>query len=80
MAIEWKKRRGELVATAYGREIAVRRAGRRFSAHYGPDRWVIGDFNSRYKTEETAKAAAIRYAKQSSDSGQSIHSPEKPSV
>ena len=68
MAIEWKKRRGELVATAYGRDIAVRKAGKRYSAHYGPDRWIIGNFRSRYKTEETAKAAAIRYAQQASDS------------
>ena len=68
MVIEWKKRRGELVATAYGREIAVRRAGGRYSAHFGPDRWIIGTVNSRYKTEATAKAAAIRYAHQASDS------------
>jgi hypothetical protein len=62
MDVKWKLEGDEKVATVAGLEVAVRKKGRTFfSAHYGCDRWVIG---LRYRTERTAKAAAVSYALQ----------------
>lgn len=61
--IRWEQsRRGEWVASVYGAEVAVRRAGTMFTAHYGPDRWIIGGFGSRYKTRTRAQEVAVDYA------------------
>lgn len=60
-AVTWVRKHGEWVAHPYGIEVSVRRAGKRWTAHYGPDRWIIGDFNSRYSTKERAQQVAVEY-------------------
>lgn len=58
----WDKKAKEYVAVAYGREIAVRRTeGNFYSAHYGHDRYRIGNSKTAYSTVARAKAAAERY-------------------
>ena len=61
--IIWEKRHGEVVTTVADHEVAVRTAIKMFTAHFGPDRWIIGGFNSRYRTANRAKAVAITYAR-----------------
>ncbi len=76
MQVDWRKNRKGKVAVIAGALVTVRRRkcpkGPKFSAHYGPDLWVIGQ---RFKTEAAAQKAAVSYAiaARTSHAGPTVH-------